>query len=98
MKTIKPFFLFPLLLFFEFTNSQVSTELTLTGKTAGVILDMRYHPGTSKNWSIFSRNHLAYHVDEQTAGFLTFNKLAYTFKSGLGLSANLIGSTRKFYP
>lgn len=86
------------LLFFRSTDAQLSTELNASGKRSGLGVDMFHQIDRQKKWSIYSHNVVAYHYSDDKMGFFTFNKLSYTFKSGFGFSANLVGNIHCFYP
>lgn len=86
------------LLFFKSTDAQFSSEFNASGKRSGLGLDMFHQIDKQKKWSIYSHNLVFYHYTDNKTGFLTFTKLSYTFNSGIGISANLIGNIHHFYP
>lgn len=98
MKSILTINIILLLLFFKSADAQISSEVNTSGKRLGIGLDMSRHFDRQKKWSVYSHNLVAYHYNDHTTGFLTFNKLSYTFNSGIGFSANLIGNIYRFYP
>jgi hypothetical protein len=98
VKPILTFCLIPLLFFLKPANAQISTEVNLSSKRSGIGLDVFHHLDAQKKWSIYTHNLVVFHYKDNTTGFLTFSKLSYTFKSGFGLSANLIGNIYRFYP
>jgi hypothetical protein len=86
------------LLFFTSTDAQFSSEFNASGKRLGLGLDMFHQIDKQKKWSIYSHNLVACHYNGNTMAFLTFNKLSYTFNSGIGFSVNLVGNIHSFYP
>jgi len=86
------------LFFFGYTDAQFSSEINPSRNRLGLGLDVSYKIDKQKKWSIYSHNLVAYHYHDNKTAFLIFNKLSYTFNSGIGFSANLVGKTHHFYP
>src|SRR5262245_54494816 len=59
---------------------------------------MTHHFDSKKRFSIYNHSLVGFHHNSETTSLFTFNKLSYTFKPGIGISVNLVGNFRKFYP
>ncbi len=97
MKTIITFFLISLH-FFTTVDAQISTETNIGSKRLDITLDMTHHPDSKKRFTIYTHNLVGFHHKSEATSLFTFNKLSYTFKPGIGVSVNLVGNFRKFYP
>lgn len=79
--------------------SQATFETNIGSERIGVDLISFHYFDKRNRWSLFNRNRFVKYYDKSKRnGFLTINSLAYNFKSGLGLTANLIGDNTRFYP
>jgi len=93
-------FLWTLLGLFFYTNTSAQTSVELNFATERTTVDLISFQSfdKEKKWSLFNRNRAVFYYDKRKNGFLTINSIAYNFKSGLGLAANLIGDNNRFYP
>lgn len=84
--------------FYTVTSAQTSVELNFASERTTVDLIAFHYFDKGNRWSLFNRNRAVSYYDSRKTGFLTINSVAYNFKSGLGLAANLIGDNTRFYP
>lgn len=84
--------------FYTNTSAQTSVELNFATERTTVDLISFHSFDKEKRWSLFNRNRAVFYYDKRKNGFLTINSIAYNFKSGFGLAANLIGDNNRFYP
>lgn len=83
---------------YNLTSAQTSVELNIATERMTVDLIALHYFDKENRWSLFNRNRAVAYYDSRKNGFLTINSLAYNFKSGLGLAANIIGDNNRFYP
>jgi hypothetical protein len=67
-------------------------------KNIGLTFDFFTELNSSKRWSLYTHNRIVPGFKDKAIGFLTFNKLSYTSKPGIGFSINAVATNKLIYP